>query len=197
MNVLKTIALTASTLVFGGFNVAAQSHYEYKFLFTGMAYQTNASGNIVGIPITDQTLLEDRARRGNITDFSTVSIVYHINGNPLGDTVEIIANTNGQVLTSQFGLYYGSDNTLGRTAVTNAAQTQQRRVDFIYTANNSTYTFDNTHSVGLAITSKSVAVANGITNAVISGTMSWGVAPQGTNGPIVCKGNFSLGQPLF
>jgi hypothetical protein len=27
--------------------------------------------------------------------------------------------------------------------------------------------------------------------------MSWGVAPQGTNGPMVCIGTFTLGQPLY
>jgi len=194
---MRTVAITMAALLLGGLSGMGQSYYEYQFVFTGTAYQTNASGNIVGTPITDQTLLKDRARLGNITDLSTISIAYHINGNSLGDTVEVISNANGQVLAPEFGLYFGSDGSLGRTAVTNAMQTQQRRVDYIYTSNSSAFTFDNDDSVGVSMTTKSFVTTNGTTNAVISGTMSWGVAPQGTNGSILCIGNFSLGQPLF
>jgi hypothetical protein len=79
--------------------------YEYKFIFSGTAYETNASGKLVGTPITGQTLLQVLAQRGNITDLSTISIVYHINGNPLGDTVDVISNANGQVLVNELGLF--------------------------------------------------------------------------------------------
>jgi hypothetical protein len=151
----------------------------------------------VGTPITEQTLLQDRARQGNITDLSTIAIAYHIDGNSLGDTVEIISSSSGEVIAPEFGLYFGSDASLGRTAVTNALQTAQKRVDYIYTPDNSTYTFDNDDSVGVAMTSKWLVTTNGATNAVISGVMSWAVEPQGTNGTILCIGSFSLGQPLF
>jgi hypothetical protein len=197
MKMTKSFAATLAALLLGWFGARGQSFSEYKFIFSGTAYKTNASGKLVGLPITDQTLLQDRARLGGITDLSTVSIVYHLNGNTLGDTVDVISNANGQVLVTELGLYYGSDSSLGRIAVTNAAQTQQRRVDYIYTANGSTYTFDNDDSVGLSITSKNFVTTNASTNAIISGAMSWGVEPQGTNGAILCIGNFSLGQPMF
>jgi hypothetical protein len=197
MKMTQSFAVTGAALLIGWFGARGQSYSEYKFIFTGMAYETNASGKLVGTPITDQTLLQDRARLGGITDLSTISIVYHLNGNALGDTVDVISNDNGQVLVTEFGLYFGSDSGLGRTAVTNATQTQQMRADYIYTSNGSTYTFDNFDSVGLSITSKNFAITNGSTNAVISGSMSWGVAPQRTNGSILCIGNFSLGQPMF
>ncbi len=196
MKSVSAFAITMAVFLCGQFTGMGEP-FLYQFIFIGKAYQTNASGNIVGTPITDQTFLQDRARQGNITDLSTIAIAYHINGNSLGDTVEIISSTNGQLMASQFGLYFGSDAALGRTAVTNALQTAQKRVDYIYTGNNSTYTFDDSHSVGVAMTSKSVVTSNGTTNAVISGVMSWGVAPQGTNGPILCIGSFSLGRPLF
>ena len=48
--------------------------------------------------ITDQTLLRDRARQGNIANLNTISLVYHINGNDLGDTIEVISNATGQTL---------------------------------------------------------------------------------------------------
>jgi hypothetical protein len=194
---IKTYAITAAALLFGGINSHAQSS-EYKFIFSGTAYQTNEAGAIVGTHITDQTLLQDRARQGNIANLNTISLVYHINGGPpYGDTVDVISNATGQTLTTEFGLYYGSDGALGRTAVTNLFQTQQRRVDYVYTFDNSTYTYSDGDSVGAAFTSKSFAKVGKITNAVINGTISWSVIPTGTaTRPMLCTGTFSLGRAM-
>jgi len=193
----KTIAITAVALLLGGFQIQAQSYQEYKFVFSGTAYQTNAAGAIVATRITEQTLLKDRARQANITNLSTISLVYHINGDPLGDTVEVISNATGQILTTEFGFFFGSDSGLGRIAVTNFLQTQQRRVDYIYTFDNSTYTYSNGDSVGAAFTYKSFVKKGKGTNAVINGTMSWDVIPSGSDSaPMVCMGTFSLGRPV-
>ncbi len=189
--------LAAAALLIGRGNAAAQSYYEYKFVFNGTAYQTNAAGDIVGTPITDQTLLQSRAVLGGITDLSTIAIVYHLNGGSLGDTIDIIS-TNGATLTTEFGLYFGSAASLGRTAVTNLTQTEQRRLDYVYTFNGSQYTDSNPDSVGAAITTKRFLVDSaGNTNMFIEGQISWDVQPQGTNGPILCIGNFTLGRPMF
>lgn len=179
---------------------SAQSYYEYKFVFRGNAYQTDASGNIAGTPITDQTLLQTQAQRLNITNLASISLVYHFNGGPpYGDTVDVISNATGQTLTTEFGLYFGSDTNLGRYAVTNAAQTEERRVDQIYTFSNTPYTYENPDSLGTAFTCKRHLIdANGNTNSLAEGILAWDVTPTGTNtGPVVCVGNFTLGQPMF
>jgi hypothetical protein len=195
---MKTHAITAALLLAAGLNATAQSYHEYKFVFSGTAYQTNEAGAIVATHITDQTLLKDRARQGNIANLSTISLVYHIDGNSLGDTVEVISNSTGQTLTTEFGFYFGSDTGLGRIAVANLLQTQQRRVDYIYTFDSSTYTYSNGDSVGAAFTDRTFVTKGKLTNAVISGTMSWSVMPTGTNTkPMVCVGTFSLGRPMF
>jgi hypothetical protein len=195
---MKTFAITATVLLFVGCNLSAQTYHEYKFIFSGTAYKTNAAGNIVATHITDQTLLADRARQGNITDLATISLVYHINGNELGDTIDIISNATGQTLTTELALYFGSDGGLGRTAVTNLLQTQERRVDYIYTFDNSTYTYANSDSVGAAFTYKNFVKQGKETNAVITGTMSWDAIPTEANaGSVVCIGTFSLGRPMF
>jgi len=188
-------------LLYGGLNALGQTYTEYKFVFKGMAYQTNASGKIAGTPITDQTLLQSRASQGGIIDLSTVAIVYHIGGDPgdseSGDTVDVIYTNSPTALTTEFSLWFGS-SCCGRTAVVNTAQTEAWRADYIYTFDNSAYTFNNPDSVGLCLTHKLNANAtNGNANASITGNMSWGVAPQGTNGAIVCIGTFSLGQPMY
>jgi hypothetical protein len=199
MIMTKSCAVAVATLALGLLGAYGQSYSEYKFVFSGTAYETNASGKLVGTPISDQTLLQSQAEKGGITNLSAISIVYHLNGdtNFGGDTVDVVSNATGQVLVNELSLLFGSDTGLGRIAVTNAAQTQQMRVDYIYTDNSSTYTFDNDDSVGLSITSKIFVITNGTTNANISGTMSWGVEPQGTNGAILCTGKFHLGQPVF
>jgi FtsP/CotA-like multicopper oxidase with cupredoxin domain len=202
MKMTKTCFFLAALLwLCGGLGARGQTYTEYKFIFKGMAYQTNAAGNIVGTPMTDQTLLASRAIPGGITDLSTVAIVYHIGGDTNdvepGDTVDIIYTNSPTALTTEFSLWFGS-TCCGRTAVTNAAQSEVWRADYIYTSEMSTYTFQNDDSVGLCLTHKvNVTPTNGYANTSIIGNMSWGVAPQGTNGPIVCIGTFSLGQPLF
>jgi hypothetical protein len=195
----KSFAIAAAALMLGGFSVKAQSYHEYKFVFSGTAYKTNSMGVIVATHITDQTLLADRARLGNITNLNTISLVYHIGGGPpYGDTVDVISNSTGQTLTTEFGFYFGSDSALGRNAVTNLLQTQERRVDYIYTFDNSAYTYANGDSVGAAFTYKDFFKSGATTNAIIDGTMSWSVTPTGTNTrPGLCTGNFSLGRPMF
>jgi hypothetical protein len=210
MQMMKTTAVTFAFLL-GAFSVRAQTYYEYKWIFNGTAYQTNGAGNIVGTPITDQTLLQTEAQLLNITNLGTVSLVYHLEGSyPLWDTVELISNANCETLTTLFGLYYGSQyagetnaagqptNTLGRYAVTNATQLEQRRVDQVYTFNDTLYTYDNSGSLGASFTCKRFLVdTSGDTNMFIDGTLFWDVIPTGTNvAPILCAGHFTLGQPI-
>jgi hypothetical protein len=200
MSMTKVFAIIAAALLLSDFDLSGQSYYEYKFVFSGTAYQTNASGNIVGTPITDQTLLQSQAQSLNITNLSTISLVYHFDGGPQGDTVDVISNATGETLTYQFGFYFGSDTNLGRYAVTNAAQTEQRRVDQIYTFDNTLYSYGGTgHAIGAAFTCKRfLSDTNGNTHSIVEGMLAWDVTPTGTNsGSIVCVGNFTLGQPMF
>src|SRR5580658_10360573 len=203
----RTTAATIAALLLGvfhvlgqPFNVMQQSYYEYKFVFNGTAYQTNGSGDIVGTPITDQTLLQSQAQQLHITNLNTISLVYHFDGGmPYGDTVDVISNANGQTLTTEFGFYFGSDTNLGRYAGTNATQTEQRRVDQIYTFSNTPYTYENGDSLGTAFTHKhTLADTNGNTLSFVEGTLAWDVIPTIANaGPKVCVGQFTLGQPMF
>ncbi len=195
MRIAKVVAMGIAIALVSPFVASGQSFY--KFIFRGTAYQTNSSGNIVVTPITDQTLLKDAANRGGITDLSTVEMLYHINGDPKGDTVEIYS-TNQTKLALEFGFWFGADTNLGRYALTNATKTEQRRIDYLYTLNTTTYTHASSDSVGAAFVSKRFLTdTSGNTNAIIEGPMSWMVAPQGTNGTIVCIGNFTLGAPAF
>jgi hypothetical protein len=197
---LKICALMAAILLSGGLRAKAQDYIEYKFVFSGTAYQTNGVGNVVATAITDQTLLQAQAQKLNITNLSTISLVYHFNGGPpYGDTVDVISNATGQTLITEFGFYFGSDLSLGRYAVTNATQSEQRRVDQIYTFSNTTYTYQNGDSLGTAFTHKhTLTDTNGNTLSFAEGTLAWDVIPTTANtGPMVCVGHFTLGKPMF
>jgi hypothetical protein len=199
IKITRTFFLLAA-LLFVGTNLEGQSYFMYKFVFTGIAYQTNGDGNIVGTPITDQTLLESQAQRLNITNLSTISLVYHFNGGPpYGDTVDVVSNANGEVLTTEFGFYFGSDTNLGRYTVTNATQTEQRRVDQVYTFSNTPFNYQNGASLGGAFTHKHFLTdSSGNTNSMAEGTLFWdAISTRANQGPVICVGHFTLGQPMF
>lgn len=196
MNVRTLLLLTFLILP------ASDSHaqYLYKFLFKGTAYLTNATGNVIATPITEMSLLEDRARRGGITDLSKLAIVYHINADEKGDTVEIVDAVTGAKLAFQFGFWFGSDALLQRSAITNATGTEVRRVDYIYTTEDSTFTSGNSHSIGAAfVTKRFLTDTNGSVHRSIEGPMHWMVNPHllTTNGTVLCTGTFTIGSPLF
>jgi hypothetical protein len=206
-----TTALILAALLLGGLSVPGQTYYEYKFIFNGTAYHTNSSGEIVGTPITDQTLLQTEAQLLNLSNVSGLSLVYHLDGGyPNGDTVEVISNATAQTLATEFGFFYGSQlpgetnalgqpaNLLGRYSVTNASMSEQRRVDQIYNFANSLYTYHNSGSLGGSFTCKRFLVdSSGDTNLFVDGTLFWDVIPTGTNvAPILCAGQFTLGQPI-
>ena len=59
MNMTRSLAAMGAALLLSSFSASGQ--YVYKFLFRGTSYTTNGAGDIVATPITEQTLLADRA----------------------------------------------------------------------------------------------------------------------------------------
>ena len=169
----------------------------FKFVFKGTAYQRDSTGNIVGVPITDQTLLEDRA--GGINPTNLV-MLYILDGNERGDTVEIVNASTGAKHAFVFGFWFGDDRTmvLGRTALTNSTTTEIRRVDQLFTLANSTYSSENSHGVGTAfITKRFVRDTNGVVHTTVEGPLQWMVNPWGTNRwAKICHGTFIATHPF-
>jgi hypothetical protein len=169
----------------------------YKFVFKGTCYQKDASGNIVGTPITEQTLLNDRAQAGG-ADTNTLAIVYHLNGDPKGDTVEIVSAKDGSLQVFEFGFWFGSDPSLGRSALQNDSATEIRRVDQLFTLSDSTYTSSNSHGMGTVfITKRFIKDGSGKTHVTIEGPMQWIVNASGSSSTKICYGVFTASQPLF
>ena len=110
MTITKVLAAAFCGMVLSASSALAQ--YEFKWTFRGTCYETNSSGNVITTPITEQTILQEFAQQGGITDLSTVAIVYHLHGNDLGDTIEVVNSTNGSTYTAPFGLFFGDDASL-------------------------------------------------------------------------------------
>jgi len=191
--------LLGAGLLFAASEAAAQTApYLVHFSFRGFCYQTNGLGETVATPITEQTLLADRAAAGGITDLSTVAMAYHFWGDPKGDTVAVVNATNGQQLTLEFGLWFGADATLGRSSLTNVSNTQVRSVDYVYTLDNSTYTSANSHSMGAAfVTRRFMKDINGNPRYTAEGPLHWIVNPTATTSTKVISGTFTTTTPLF
>jgi hypothetical protein len=196
MNLTRKVAVAMTLLAAARFGALAQSPYLYHLTFQGTCYQTNSSGNFAAIPVTDKILLQDAAQAGGVSPDS-IALVYHFQSSGLGDTIDIVNAKTSSTLANLFGLYFGDDSSLGRSAATNATKTEIRRVDYIYTQQNTAFTSFNTHSMGAAFTVKRFLTdTNGVTHATVEAQMCWIVNPSGTNGTKVCNANFSTTTPF-
>ncbi|HYG35253.1 MAG TPA: hypothetical protein VEC99_10740 [Clostridia bacterium] len=197
MNTGKLRAIAFAVFTVSLFSAFAQSPYLYRMTFKGTCFQTNSSGDFVATTLTEQTFLEDAARASGL-DPKSLALVYHLN-NGIGDTIDVVDST-GASIGNLFGFYFGDDLTLGRTAATNSSLTEIRRLDYIYTLNNSAYTSFNSHSMGSVFLAKRMVAATGpngsITNTVVDGQMQWIVNPLGTSGTKLCTGKFTTTTPF-
>jgi hypothetical protein len=192
----KLLALCATSVSLYHFGAFAQSPFLYHLTMNGTCYQTNGTGDFVSTPMTDQVLVQEAARAGNVSP-SSIALVYHLQSSGLGDTIDIVDANTGSTIVNLFGLYFGDDSTLGRSAATNATQTVVRRLDYIYTQQNTTYTSFNSHSMGSAFTVKRFLTdTNGITHVTVEAQMSWICNPSGTNGTKLCTVNFTTTTPF-
>jgi hypothetical protein len=96
----------------------------------------------VSKPLNNKVLLQQAAKAGGTSDISGMALAYHIGGNDLGDTIEVINRTNGTTLATLFGLYFGES--FGRQALLSGSHKQMKRLEYIYTD-------QNDHSLGSAL----------------------------------------------
>ena len=177
------VLLSACALI----HISAQAQRMFPFIFTGTCMQVNGSGNIVKTTISQRTLLNDAARSAGV-DPAGLMLVYHIHGTDFGDTLDLVNASTGAVLVNVFGFYFGED--FGRQAITNSTGTIVKRLDYLYTQQNS-------HSLGAALVSKTLQPKISGMQTQISGTMSWVVESTEASPSKICNGTFSIGRELF
>jgi hypothetical protein len=198
MKSLRLQAWLLAATALGQLNTSAQAPYLFRVTFRGAVYETNGSGQVISTPITETNLLLAAAEAGGTTDISGMALTYHILGDPNhGDTIEVDSTSTHQTLTTMFGLYFGDDPTLGRSALTNSAASEIRRVDYVYTFDYTALTYPNSHSMGSSFTTKRFLTdTNGNVHTTIDGQMQWIVNPQNGAGTKVCVGHFTTTMPF-
>ncbi len=146
----------------------------YQIVISGVSWTTNSAGQIVPQTLNNATLLRHVAEVDGVTDYSSWGLAYHIGGNDLGDTIDIINRNDGTTLRTLFGLYFGE--AFERSALLSASKRQMRRIEYIYTD-------QSPHSIGSALmTTYYFFDSQGNTNnAVTLGQMQWLVVPDNNN----------------
>src|SRR5262249_11024408 len=107
--------LVASCAVLLLCKMTGYSQARFQLLFNGTCATTDESGHIVSTSINNRTLLKKYADANGITDLSSLGLAYHVKGNDLSDTIEVINRADGSSLYTIFGLYFGED--FGRMAL--------------------------------------------------------------------------------
>ncbi len=181
LTILYGVALVSAV------NASAQS--KLQIVLTGTCSTMDAQGHIISVPINNQTLLQKAAAAGGLKDTSGLGLAYHINGNSLGDTIEVINTNTGATLSTPFGLYFGES--FGREALLSASHRQMKRIEYIYTDQNS-------HSLGsVFLTDYYFFDTSGNTNATyVLGQMQWLILSDSTHANAqVCAASFATLQP--
>src|ERR1051326_1232410 len=124
----------------------ALAQNQFYVTFRGTAWRTNNLGHLTPNPLSEQDLLLAAAQAWGRTDATGLFLVYHVQGNGLGDTIDVVDSSNGTgFYLNYFGFYFGeaTQSTPDRVALTNSTGTQVRRIDHIYTQTATLYTSPN------------------------------------------------------
>jgi hypothetical protein len=180
------LTVVCSTLALSATQAMAQN--QLQVAITGSCSTLDAQGHIVSTPINNQTLLQAAATSVGV-NVSGLGLTYHIGGNALGDTIDVINLTNGATLTTLYGLYFGES--FGRQALLSASHQQMKRIEYIYTSQNS-------HSLGsVLLTDYFILDSNGHTNITyVLGQMQWLITTDNTHtNTQVCSASFRTFRP--
>lgn len=182
--------LQATGALFLMMTFSAQAQNQLIFVLKGSCATTDSNGHIASKPVNNQTLLTDYAQtHGMGTNISGLALAYHIGGNELGDTIDVINRTNGATVFTLFGLYFGES--FGRMALLSSSRQQLRRLEYIYTDQNS-------HSLGSALlTDYYFLDSNGNTNATyVLGQMQYVTLPDSISANAqICTASFYTTRP--
>ncbi len=182
---------TILSVVLSSAALQATAQNQLQVVLAGSSATTDASGRIVSHALNNQTILQDFAQANGLTDTSSLALAYHLHGSDLGDTIEVINRTNGASLYTVFGFYFGEDTTLGRAGLLSSSGRQMRRIEYIYTDQNS-------HSMGSAyLVNYFYFDTNGNTNKTyVFGNMQWVVLPKANQPNVqVCTANLTTYKP--
>lgn len=179
----RLLALAVGLLALAGQTLQAQ--YIFNVHLHGLAYQRNATGNLIPVAINNGTLLKEAAAYVGLSSTNDLALVYHIQGSDYGDTIDAINRRTGATYMTVIGLFFGEDPSLRRMAITNSAASEVRRIDYVYTRQNS-------HSMGTGFATKRfITDQHGNLRASIDAKLQWIVLPDGLTDTRICTATFT------
>src|SRR3954447_22825672 len=94
MKTARFHAYLVAALLLAGVKVQAQSQSkaqsQFLFTFRGTCSTTNTAGQWLSQPSNNQTLIQDYAHTKGLTDTKSLILIYHLNGDDRGDTIDIV-----------------------------------------------------------------------------------------------------------
>jgi hypothetical protein len=187
MRINQNLFAVSAALMLSPCGLFAQN--QLQLTISGTSSTTDSDGKIVSTSINNQSLLKSFAATKGVNDLTNLALAYHIHGNELGDTIDVINRKSGATVYTMFGLYFGED--FGRTALLSRSGRQLRRLEYVYTEQNS-------HSLGsVLLTNYYFLDENGSTNATaVLGQMQYIVTPDANHtNTQVCTAKFLAWKP--
>jgi hypothetical protein len=188
---MKTRMMLASLSVLCslvGFGAEAQS--QFQFTFHGTCWTTNAAGQFISRKINNKTLLQDFAPANILTNSRSLALVYHVNADERGDTIEVVNTADGTIVFPLLSLFFGT--AFERVALDTGNGLQEKRIDYVYS-----HQID--HSIGSTLSDVHFSRdRNGKTNrSLISGQMDYILLPDAQHPTLqICNGNFTTGRAV-
>jgi hypothetical protein len=185
MNIFKVIACLITGLFVSELSAHAQ---KYQFTFRGIGWTTNAAGRFVSYPISERTWLVEYARLNGIRNLRSLNLIYQAGGDQRGDVIKIVNPTNGATIYPLFSFFFGES--FDRAALTNRDGSQIKRLEYVYT-------HDNSHSVGSVLVTESLTLDHmGHTNRTLVGAqMDYFALPNALHPSVqICNGTLTLGR---
>ncbi len=169
--------------------VETRAQDRLQFTFRGMAWSTNAAGKVISIPVNNQSWIQEFALTHGITDTNSLVLAYHLHGDVVGDTIDVVNASTGDFVYKLYGLYKGTDE--GRILLANTNSTQVWVIQYLYTD-------QLDHSAGTVFSNQQNFLdSNGNTNrTVIKGQVRFLTVPDQTHRLQITTGTFVTGKPF-
>jgi len=186
---MKTRTVLASfSLLFVLAQAGAQS--QFQFTFHGTCWTTNAAGQFISRKISNKTLIQDFVQANALTNAKSLALVYHVNADDRGDTIELVNTSDGTIVSPFLSLFFGT--AFDRVALASGNGLQEKRIDYVYG-------HQINHSIGSTLSDiRSTIDRKGNTNrSLISGQMDYIMLPDANHATLqICNGNFTTGKAV-
>src|SRR3954453_14899096 len=104
MKTARILSSLAAVVLVTGINASGQS--QFQFTFRGTCWTTNQTGRFVSRRVDNQSLIQDYVQANGVTNSKTLALVYPLNIDDRGDTIEVVNTATGAVVYPLYSLFF-------------------------------------------------------------------------------------------